>query len=158
MSAKIVPTDDQVIQQNLDRLKSILKLPTKYHVDIYSHWMFPLEHGLRHTLKDTSYIIRVGKLPREVTISNNDAGLFRKETFRDVTRYMRIAQIDINPHSDRTRNKIVLTGTDEENQLITDLLDKASHDWVFERGEIKEIVLHIHVFPESESNYFDLNL
>jgi hypothetical protein len=154
MPAKIVPTDRQVLQMNLDRLSSIFKLPPEYYVAVRL-FTDPRIYDSDDQIYKT-YVVKIGKSPKQVTVSNNGSRLFHKETFKTVTRYTAIAKIIINPLKSVKMSNIRLTGTEEENELITKMIDEASSKWIFSKGEIKDINLEVNVFPESEENYFDI--
>ena len=155
MPAKVVPTDSQVEQLNLDRLRAIFKLPQNYLVKIIRSSDIFLEND--DSLWNVTYKINVGKSPIQVTIpAHNKPGWFCKSPPKTVTRYTRIARIHITPSYAPGRSVIQLTGNESENKLIAAMIDKASRDWIFERGKTKDITLNINVFPESEKEYFDI--
>ncbi len=155
MTAKIVPTDDQAKQLNIDRLISIFKLPPEYFVNIVnSKDPFAYEETY---LTDITYVVYIGKSPSSVSVpANNHPGWFSKKTFKTVTRYAKVAGMCINPYNSQL-SAIQLTGNEAENKQIAALIDKASRNWIFRRGETKDIELDINVFPESEFNYFDID-
>ena len=155
MPAKIVPTDSQVKQLNLDRLKSIFELPPEYFVGIRTSRYILVEND--DSLWNTTYIVTIGKSPKQVTIPANDKpGWFHKTESETVTRYAKVARIKIHPSYSPMRSEIGLTGNDSENKLVAALINKASKDWIFARGKTKDIELEVNVFPESEDNYFDV--
>ena len=155
MSAKIVPTDSQVRQLNLDRLTSIFKFPSEYFVKIFCSHDILLSND--ESLWNTTYTITIGKSPREVSVpAKNKPGWFSKEFFKKVTRYTRVARINIHPYYSPERSVIRLSGNETENNLIHAKLDKVSRSWIFENGVTRDITLNINVFPESEKEYFDV--